>query len=70
MKNLEDKVLVCRNLKCGRESCVLLESQTSSLCPLRREDLEKGEEARKKIDDKLSEAMLKEYLKCGYKFHF
>jgi len=67
MENLDDKVLVCKNPECGRESCRLCKEPNH--IPLRCEEVEKGEEARKKIEEKLTEAMLRECLKCGYKFY-
>ena len=36
---------------------------------LRCEEVEKGEKTRKEIEEKLTEAMLRECVKCGYKFY-
>jgi len=66
MDNVADKVLVCKNPECGRESCRLCKEPNH--IPLRCEEVEKGEETRKKIEEKLTEAMLRECVKCGYKF--
>ena len=65
MENTEDKVLVCRNPDCGRESCRLCKE--SNHVPLRCDEVEKGESTRKKIEEKLTEAMLRECWKCNKK---
>ena len=67
MDNQADKVLVCRNPDCGRESCRLCREPNH--VPLRCEEVEKGEQARKMIEEKLTEAMLRECVKCGNKFY-
>ena len=65
MENPEDKVLVCRNPDCGRESCRLCKE--SNHVPLRCEEVEKTEGTRKEIEEKLTEAMIRECWKCSKK---
>ena len=65
MENPEDKVLVCRNPDCGRESCRLC--QESNHVPLRCDEVEKTEGTRKEIEEKLTEAMIRECPKCNKK---
>jgi len=67
METEEDKVLVCRNPDCGRESCRLCREPNH--IPLRCDEVEKGEQARKMIEEKLTEAMLRECAKCKNKFY-
>jgi len=67
MDNMEDKVLVCRNPDCGRESCRLCREPNH--IPLRCEEVEKGEQARKMVEEKLTMAMLRECVKCMNKFY-
>ena len=52
MDNVADKVLVCKNPECGRESCRLCKEPNH--IPLRCEEVEKGEETRKKIEERLT----------------
>jgi len=68
MENIDDKILACRNPDCGRESCRLCKEP--SHVPLRCEEVEKKdeEEARKKIEEQLSEAMIRECWKCKAKY--
>ena len=65
MENPEDKVLICRNPDCGRESCRLCKE--SNHVPLKCEEVEKTEGARKEIEEKLTEAMIRECWKCSKK---
>eukprot|EP00092_Neocalanus_flemingeri_P005268 GFUD01005667.1.p1 GENE.GFUD01005667.1~~GFUD01005667.1.p1 ORF type:complete len:929 (+),score=262.59 GFUD01005667.1:112-2898(+) len=67
MENEADKVLVCRSSDCGRESCRLCREPNH--VPLRCEEVEKGEQVRKKIEEQLTEAMLRECWKCKNKFY-
>jgi len=68
MENMDDKILACRNPDCGRESCRLCKEP--SHVPLRCDEVEKKdeEEARKKIEEQLSEAMIRECWKCKAKY--
>jgi len=68
MDNPDDKVLVCRNPECGRDSCRLC--QEPNHVPLRCNEVEKQdqEEERKKIEERLSEAMMRECWKCKVKY--
>ena len=68
MENKDDKVLVCRNPECGRDSCRLC--QEPNHVPLRCDEVEKKdeEEERKKIEEQLSEAMMRECWKCKVKY--
>ena len=66
MENKEDKVLVCRNPECGRESCRLC--RESNHIPLRCDEVEKTEGARKEIEEQLTQAMIRECWKCSKKF--
>ena len=65
MENPEDKVLICRNPDCGRESCRLCKE--SNHVPLRCDEVEKTESTRKEIEEKLTEAMIRECWKCNKK---
>ena len=65
MENPEDKVLICRNPDCGRESCRLCKE--SNHVPLRCDEVEKTEGTRKEIEEKLTEAMIRECWKCNKK---
>ena len=65
MENSEDKVLICRNPDCGRESCRLCKE--SNHVPLRCDEVEKTEGTRKEIEEKLTEAMIRECWKCSKK---
>jgi len=68
MENMDDRILACRNPDCGRESCRLCKEP--SHVPLRCDEVEKKdeEEARKKIEEQLSEAMIRECWKCKAKY--
>ena len=70
MENIDDKILACRNPDCGRESCRLCKE--SNHVPLRCEEVKKKrkgeEEARKKIEEQLTEAMIRECWKCKVKY--
>ena len=68
MENQEDKVLVCKSPDCGRESCRLC--RESNHIPLRCEEVEKTEEARKEIEEQLTQAMIRECLSCHKKVGF
>ena len=65
MENPEDKVLICRNSGCGRESCRLCKE--SNHVPLRCDEVEKTEGTRKEIEEKLTQAMIRECWKCNKK---
>ena len=67
MDNMADKLLVCRNPDCGRESCRLCREPNH--IPLRCEEVEKGEQERKLVEEKLTEAMLRVCVKCMNKFY-
>ena len=66
MENIDDKILACRNPDCGRDSCRLCNEP--SHVPLRCEEVEKKEAARKKIEELQSEAMIRECWKCKTKY--
>ena len=68
MDNPDDRVLVCRNPECGRDSCRLC--QEPNHVPLRCDEIEKkGQEAeRKRIEEQLSEAMMRTCYKCNVKY--
>ena len=68
MENKEDKVLVCGNPDCGRESCRLC--RESNHIPLRCDEVEKTEGARKEIEEQLTQAMIRECLSCHKKVGF
>ena len=68
MENEADKVLVCRNPACGRESCRLC--RESNHVPLRCDEVEKTEGARKEIEENLTQAMIRECHKCHKKVSF
>ena len=65
MENPEDKVFVCRNPDCGRESCRLCKE--SNHVPLKCDEVEKTEGTRKEIEEKLTEAMIRECVRCNKK---
>jgi hypothetical protein len=65
MEGEEDRVLVCRNPDCGRESCRLC--MENNHVPLRCDEVEKTDEVRKKIEEKLTLAMMRECWKCKIK---
>ena len=67
MENPEDKVLVCRNPDCGRESCRLCKE--SNHVPLRCDEVEKTEGARKEIEENLTQAMIRECWSCHKKVY-
>ena len=66
MENPDDKVLVCRNPECGRDSCRLC--QEPNHVPLRCDEVKDGETERKRIEEQLSEAMMRECWKCKVKY--
>ena len=68
MDNPDDKVLVCRNPECGRESC--RQCREPNHVPLRCEEVEKDEEMaeRKRIEEKLTAAMMRKCWRCGVKY--
>ena len=68
MDSQDDKVLVCRNPECGRESC--RQCREPNHVPLRCEEVEKDEEMaeRKRIEEKLTAAMMRECWRCGVKY--
>ena len=68
MDNENDKVLICRNPDCGRESCRLCKEPNH--VPLRCDEIEKADEEteRKRIEEQLSEAMMRECYKCKVKY--
>ena len=69
MDNPDDKVLACRNPECGRESCRLCKEPNH--VPLRCDEVvNKDEETtRKKIEEQLTEAMMRECWKCKVKYY-
>lgn len=66
MENPHDKVLVCMNPECGRQSCRLCKEP--SHIPLRCEELERTESMRKKIEEDLSMALIRKCHKCEQPF--
>ena len=66
MENQEDKVLVCRNPDCGRESCRLC--RESNHIPQRCDEVEKTQGARREIEEQLTQAMIRECWNCHKKF--
>ncbi|XP_023346206.1 uncharacterized protein LOC111715163 isoform X4 [Eurytemora carolleeae] len=68
MDDVNDKILVCKNPDCGRESCRLCKEPNH--VPLRCEEVESRDEEtqRKKIEEKLSQAMIRECHKCKTKY--
>ena len=65
MEGEADKVVVCRNPDCGRESCRMC--KLSNHVPLRCDEVEKTEGLRKEIEEKLTEALVRECWKCKNK---
>jgi len=70
MENDEDKLVVCRNPDCGRESCRLCKEPNH--IPLRCDEVEKKDEedARKKAEEHLTASIIRECANknCGTKF--
>ena len=64
----ENKVFVCQNPDCGKESCRLCKE--ISHIPLRCEEVEKDAETRKRtyIENKMSEALIRKCYKCHKPF--
>ena len=58
MEGEADRVLVCRNPDYGRESCRLC--RETNHVPLRCDEAEKTEGVRKEIEEKLTEAMIRQ----------
>eukprot|EP00092_Neocalanus_flemingeri_P017064 GFUD01018455.1.p1 GENE.GFUD01018455.1~~GFUD01018455.1.p1 ORF type:complete len:442 (-),score=132.52 GFUD01018455.1:138-1406(-) len=67
MEDPHDKVLICRNPECGKDSCRLC--QEPSHIPKRCGELLQVEGARKKIEEQLSLAMLRECWQCKKMFY-
>jgi len=67
MEDPLDKVLVCRNPQCGKNSCRLCKEP--SHIPQRCEELPQVEGARKRIEEQLSMAMLRECWQCKKMFY-
>ena len=65
MEGEADKVVVCRNPDCGRESCRMCKE--SNHVPQRCDEVEKTEGLRKEIEEKLTEALVRECWKCKNK---
>ncbi|XP_064095733.1 uncharacterized protein DDB_G0292642-like [Macrobrachium nipponense] len=68
MTNREDKVFVCMNPRCMKDSCRLCKEENH--IPLRCDEVEKDiqKEARKKLENKMSEAMIRECPQCRKRF--
>eukprot|EP00096_Caligus_rogercresseyi_P014292 TRINITY_DN6790_c0_g1_i1.p1 TRINITY_DN6790_c0_g1~~TRINITY_DN6790_c0_g1_i1.p1 ORF type:complete len:669 (+),score=176.12 TRINITY_DN6790_c0_g1_i1:41-2047(+) len=64
----ENKVLICMNPECGKESCRLC--RELSHLPLHCDEVEKNDEVRKRtfIENKMTEALLRTCPKCQKKF--
>ena len=64
----ENKVFVCQNPDCGKESCRLCKE--ISHIPLRCEEVEKDAETRKRtyIENKMTEALIRKCYKCSKPF--
>ena len=64
----ENKVFVCQNPDCGKESCRLCKE--ISHIPLRCEEVEKYAETRKRtyIENKMTEALIRKCYKCSKPF--
>jgi len=67
MEDSSDKVLVCGNPQCGKESC--RQCRRVSHIPLRCEEVPEVEGARKRIEEELSMAMLRQCWKCKKRFY-
>ena len=65
MEDQEDKVVVCRNPQCGRESCRLC--RESNHIPLRCDEVKKADGLRKEIEERLTGAMVRECWSCKKK---
>ena len=65
MEGEADKVLVCRNPDCGRESC--RQCRETNHVPRRCDEVEKTEGVRKEIEEKLTLAMIRKCWKCNNK---
>lgn len=68
MSNREDKVFICMNPRCMKDSCRLCKEENH--IPLRCNEVEKDvqKEARKKLENKMSEAMIRECPQCSKRF--
>ena len=64
----ENKIFICQNPDCGKESCRLCKE--ISHIPLRCEEVEKDAEVRKRtyIENKMTEAMIRKCWKCSKPF--
>jgi len=67
MEDPQDHVLVCRNPECGKKSC--RQCKGVSHIPLRCDELPEVEGARKKIEEELSLAMLRQCWQCKKMFY-
>jgi len=67
MEDSHDKVLVCRNKECGKESC--RKCGKVNHVPMRCEEVPEVEKARKRIEEKLTMAMLRECWQCKKLFY-
>jgi len=67
MEDPSDRVLVCRNPECGKDSC--RHCKKVSHIPLRCDELPEVEGARKKIEEELSLAMLRQCWQCKKMFY-
>merc|ERR1719186_664615 len=67
MEDSHDKVLICRNPECGKDSC--RQCKEPSHIPLRCDELPQVEGARKKIEEELSLAMLRKCWQCKKMFY-
>ena len=68
MPDNQDKVFTCGNPECGKQTCRLCGEE--SHIPLTCEEVEKDDEvkARTKVENAMTEAMLRECVKCKKKF--
>jgi len=68
MEDISDKILVCMNPECGRESCRLCKAP--SHVPLRCEEVESQDEEahRKRIEEELTNAMIRECFNCKTRY--
>jgi len=67
MEDIYDKVFVCRNKECGIESC--RKCGKVNHVPMRCEESPEVEKARKRIEEKLTLAMLRECWQCKKLFY-
>ena len=67
MEQEEDRVLVCRNPECGRESCRLC--RRSNHVPFTwAQVVERGEHSRREMEERMTQAMIRECGQCHQRF--